>query len=159
MGAPFEDGGFGDPLPDSGAAYIFRNRAQAAELTITKTVTPTGPLALHSAVTYTLAIANTGAVSDTALLSDTLPTQVDFGAWIERPLNAEASDNTLTWSGEIAAGATITLNFSANHVGLFGDVVTNTAAFSGTLQSGEASAVFTVQAAHTYYMPMLVRGR
>jgi hypothetical protein len=41
----------------------------------------------------------------------------------------------------------ITFTFTAAHTGDYGDVVTNTADFSGILQSGSSTAVFAIEPA------------
>jgi len=76
---------------------------------------------------------NSGSLSDTsALLTDTLPSEVDFGTWIEQPAGASESSDEITWSGAVTTSAAITFTFIANHVGDYSDVVTNTAEYSGT---------------------------
>jgi len=114
-------------------------------LAITKEVTPTSDVTYHGTVTYTVTLENSMAVSDTVLFTDTLPAEVDFGAWIEQPTGATVTNDEITWSGTLTASTVLTFSFTAVHVGDYGDVVTNTAIFSGTAQTGSASAVFTVE--------------
>jgi len=114
-------------------------------LGITKNVTPTTDVAYHGFVTYTIRLGNIGGVSDTVLFTDTLPAEVDFGKWIEQPEGATVVGDVITWSGTVTAGTAITFAFTAQHVGNYGDVVTNTAEFSGTYDAGTAQAVFTVE--------------
>jgi uncharacterized repeat protein (TIGR01451 family) len=114
-------------------------------LSLTKEVTPTSDVTYHGTVTYTVTLENSMAVSDTVLFTDTLPAEVDFGAWIEQPTGATVTNDEITWSGTLTASTVLTFSFTAVHVGDYGDVVTNTATFSGTAQTGSASAVFTVE--------------
>ena len=114
-------------------------------LTASKAVTPTTDVPYQGVVTYTVALRNWGGISDTLLFTDTLPAEVDFSAWIEQPAGASVTGDEITWSGTLTASTALTFSFTAVHVGDYGDVVTNTATFSGTAQSGSASAVFTVE--------------
>lgn len=113
-------------------------------LTIAKSVTPNANVSYHDTVTYTVVLDNSMAVSDTVLFTDTLPTEVDFDAWVEMPTGAAVAADEITWSGTVTASEAITFTFTANHVGNYGDVITNTAEFSGTTQTGTADAAFTV---------------
>jgi uncharacterized repeat protein (TIGR01451 family) len=116
-------------------------------VTITKTVTPATGVAWHGMVTYTVSLRNRGALSDTNVaFTDTLPGGVDFAAWVVSPTNTSLTSGEVTWSGAITAGEAVTWTWTMTHTGGYGDVVTNTGAFSGTRQTGEADAVFTTQA-------------
>lgn len=115
------------------------------EITLTKDVTPTTDITYHGTVTYTVVLANSMAISETVLFTDTLPTEVDFGAWIAQPAGALVANDEITWSGALTASTTLTFTFTAVHVGDYSDVVTNTAEFSGTTQAGSAEATFTVE--------------
>ncbi len=120
-------------------------RSDRPVLRVAKDVTPTVNVEYHALVTYTVRLENIGGVDDTVLFTDTLPAEVDFGAWIERPEGATVNTDVITWTGTITAGTAITFSFTAQHVGGYGDVVTNTAEFSGTYDAGTAQAVFTVE--------------
>jgi len=114
---------------------------------VAKSVTPTSNVPYHGGVTYTVVLSNTGALSDTnVILTDTLPAQVDFGSWIENH-GATVTDDEITWNGVVTALESITFTFTAAHTGDYGDVVTNTADFSGILQSGSSTAVFAIEPA------------
>jgi len=115
------------------------------EVSAIKTVTPTTDVPYGSLVTYTIVLSNSRAVNDTVLFTDTLPAEVDFGEWIEQPEGATVVGDVITWSGTVTAGTAITFALTAQHVGNYGDVVTNTAEFSGTYDAGTAQAVFTVE--------------
>jgi hypothetical protein len=111
-----------------------------------KTVTPETNVPYHGVVTYTLVLAN-GAASDTsAVLTDTLPAGVTFGQWIERPTSGLIRNgNAITWTGTLTASTAITFTFTATHTGDYGDVIKNTAYFSGTLGKDSDNAVFSVE--------------
>ncbi|MCS7283014.1 MAG: hypothetical protein NZ769_06680, partial [Anaerolineae bacterium] len=138
-----------DPGNDHGLAIddLSVTPRSSPVLRITKDVTPTTDVKYHGQVTYTVRLANIGGVNDTVLLTDTLPAEVDFGQWIERPEGATVDNDVITWSGTITAGTAVTFSFTAQHVGNYGDVVTNTAEFRGTSESGSAQAVFRVEKA------------
>ncbi len=131
-------------------ATTWAEAAQCAQsgpmLSLTKSVTPDTNVEYHGVVTYSISLANTGGAEDAnVLLTDTLPTEVDFARWIEQPAGAVVSGDEITWSGAVTTGEVISFTFAVTHVGNYGDVVTNTAEFSGTNNSGTAEAVFTVQ--------------
>ncbi len=115
-------------------------------LTLTKTVTPTTDVAYHGIVTYTINLSNSGASDDTGvLLTDTLPGEVTFGGFSGADHGASVVDDKLTWTGDITADQSLTWVFTATHTGAYGDNVTNTAQFAGTLQADQAEATFTVE--------------
>jgi uncharacterized repeat protein (TIGR01451 family) len=114
-------------------------------LALRKTVTPTTDVTHHGAVTYTVVLSNSGVLSDTnVLFTDTLPISTTFGAWVISPTHTSLDSDEITWTGTVTAGDTFTWTWIVTHTGDYGDVVTNTAEFSGTLQAGEDDAVFTV---------------
>ncbi len=115
-------------------------------LTLSKAVTPAMDAPYHGVVTYTVVLSNMGEGSDPAVtLTDTLPAGMTFAGWVISPTNTVQVGNAITWSGEIAPGAAITLTFTAAHTGDYGDAITNTAHVSGTQQAGSAWAAFTVE--------------
>jgi len=115
-------------------------------LVLSHSVTPTIDVPYHGIVTYTIVLSNTGATDDPAVtLTDTLPASVAFGQWVEQPGSSLVQNgSSFTWSGALAAGGGITLTFTATHTGDYGEVVTNTAHFSGTQQTGSAAVQFQV---------------
>jgi uncharacterized repeat protein (TIGR01451 family) len=125
---------------------------------IDKMVTPTTDVAYHGMVTYTILLGNNGS-SDAigVLLTDTLPVEVDFDHWIERPGGAGAGGDEITWRGTVAAGAAVTFTFAARHVGAYGDVVTNVAEYSYASDYGHDEATFVVEAAGYTYLPVVLR--
>jgi uncharacterized repeat protein (TIGR01451 family) len=113
-------------------------------LTLRKLVTPTGTVLYPDTVTYTLDLSNAGLLSDTVLLTDTLPPSITFGGWVSRPTGTIRSGDAITWTGILTGGERITAILTATHTGDYGDTVTNTAYFSGTLEQGSEDAVFSV---------------
>jgi len=127
-------------------------------LWLAKWVTPAVDAPYHGAVAYTLVLSNTGAISDTAvILTDTLPAGVVFGEWLANP-GALAAGNAITWTGALTAETALTFTFTALHTGDYEDVITNTASFSGTLQTGYATATFSVVPTHTLTIGLDGRG-
>ncbi len=77
-------------------------------------------------------------------LTDTLPGGLTFTGWEENDGAAE-QDGAITWSGDIAAGSTLELIFTARVGDLYGETVTNTATYtSQNAGSGVDSASFEV---------------
>jgi hypothetical protein len=91
-----------------------------------------------------------------AVFTDTLPAQVDFGRWIEKPGGANVSNDQITWSGTVTAGQAITFTFTAHHVGQYGDVVTNTARYSHASGSGSDEATFSVETIRIVLLPLVL---
>jgi len=115
------------------------------QLALAKSVTPATNAPYHGVVTCTLALQNTGPVSDTAVfLTDTLPAAVDFGWWIDNP-GASVNNDEITWNGTLTNSSALTFTFAVTHTGNYAQIVANTAMFSGTLQTGSASASFAVE--------------
>ena len=112
-------------------------------LSLDKLVSPGGPIPYRSSVVYTLLLENRGLVSDSVQLSDTIPSGLTFDSWITQPSGMVRVGDVITWTGTVRAGQTITGAFSAAQTADAGKTVTNTAAFSGTYQSGNVTAAFT----------------
>ena len=84
-------------------------------------------------VTYTITVHNTGAIDYTAqapaTLTDDLSRVLDDGAIVSGPDNgATVNGNTLTWSGALAAGATVVITYAVkvNNPDTGDTVMTNT---------------------------------
>jgi uncharacterized repeat protein (TIGR01451 family) len=112
------------------------------KLSLAKQVTPTPDVAYQGVVTYTLLLSNTGNLTDTAILTDTLPGQVDFGAWVENP-GATVTNDAIAWTGTVSTSTVLTFTFTATHTHGVGAAITNTAFFSGAVQAGSTAAGFT----------------
>ncbi|MCB0184666.1 MAG: DUF11 domain-containing protein, partial [Caldilineaceae bacterium] len=121
-----------------------------AELKLKKTASV--PLTPADVVTFTLTLSNTGILTETAAaLSDALPDGFDFAAWVQQPAGALHADNTVTWSGELAPGASVTIVFQVSISGSYGQQVANTGLFTGTFNYGSASANVSVPACENGY--------
>ncbi len=116
-------------------------------LTLTKNVTPTTNVAYHSPVTYTVVLRNQGGISDTnVLFTDTIPISTTFDHWVISPtVGTLGSGNPITWTGTVSNNSAITFTYVAVHNGDYGDVVVNTAEYSGTDSAATATATFTVE--------------
>ncbi len=137
-----------------GAACDIGAYEAAAELGLTKTVTPTIDIAHHGLLTYTVVLSNGGVLSDThSRFTDTLTTlPVTFAGWVVSPANTSLSNGEITWSGTLTAGEAITWTWAVTHTGDYADMVTNTAEFSGTAMTGVAQAAFSVEEPATLYV-------
>ncbi|NJN97792.1 MAG: DUF11 domain-containing protein [Anaerolineales bacterium] len=122
-------------------------RLNYANLHLTKTASPTTPVDFQGQITYTLVLSNSGDTKASgAVLTDTLPGGVAFAQWVQRPSGATQSSNQITWTGAVTAGKTITFTFVASHTGaLYGETIINTAVYSHTSDSEQASTAFTVE--------------
>ncbi len=156
-------------VDDSGRLYVSEDRTGfiivieykglPINLAIGKTVTPTTDVTYHGTVTYTVVLSNSGAGHGTGvLLTDTLPSQVDFARWVVQPASADETNDQITWNGTVTASTAITFTFVVTHTGDYGDVVTNTAEYSHTTGSGSDEATFTVESTVPVYLPIILKG-
>ena len=114
-------------------------------LSIEKWADPDIDVPYHGAVTYTLALRNTGPVSATnTVVTDALPSLVEFARWITSPQESTLEDDVILWNGTITPGQVVTWSFAVTHTGDFDDVITNTARYSHTAGVGSAAASFKV---------------
>ncbi len=93
-------------------------------------------------VTYTLLLINSGTGTDSVRLTDTLPSGVEFAAWGEQR-GAVMTASEISWQGPVTAGENITITFGVSNRILSG-TITNTAQFSGSLQTGATSVSHTI---------------
>jgi len=113
-----------------------------------------------SAVTYTLSPRNTGNLTATARLTDTLPTVMTLltdtlTATRGTPL---AHDGHVTWQGDIAAGEHVTITYvmlPTAGVRLLAPI-TNTVSLDGGIHSPFLRRA-TIQYAHLAWLPLLIR--
>ncbi len=132
--------GVGTPPVDMGAYEV-----QTPPLRLVKSVTPVNHVPYAGPVTYTLLLSNSGAETISGIvLTDTLPPQLIFGHWITQPAGATSDNDGIAWTGALGGGEVLTFTFRASQAGDYGQVITNTAEFSGLGQIGAASAAFTV---------------
>ncbi len=115
-------------------------------LSLTKTVTPTRHVSYPGLVTYTLVLRNSGnAAASPAILTDTLPTALNFGQWITAPSRGLLQQgNAFTWTGVLTAHTALTYSFQAENL-LEAGSVTNEAVLSDASQRRTASATFQVR--------------
>ena len=138
-----------DPLVSAGGSYeIVQGYWQAIGppvLEIEKWAQPNTDVAYHGTVTYTVAVTNSGQSNAAgSLLTDTLPSQVDFARWLQDN-GAAVSDDEITWSGTITAGEALAWTWVVTHVGDYSEAVDNTARVSQPLAgTGSATAGFRV---------------
>lgn len=102
----------------------------------------------HENVTFTISLKNPSAVNETGVMvTDTLPAGTTFARWVpgQQPAGSDFNQDELTWTGDILAGESITFSFVISHTGDYGDLITNTAVFSGSAVTGDADAAFAVQ--------------
>jgi len=105
----------------------------APALTITKTAAISGPIAIPGdPITYTIVISNSGGGAENVMVQDTLPAGLN-GTSLSRTATITAY-TSLTYT----INATI-LNIAANYTA----TITNTAAFTYGLDTGQAMAAFT----------------
>ncbi len=113
----------------------------AACVSLSKAVSPAW-VELGQRVTYTLVLSNRGLVSDTVRLSDTLPSGVEFAAWVEQQ-GAKMIDDELSWQGTVPTGESITITFVVINLNSSGTII-NRAQFRGSFQTGSSSVSHTV---------------
>jgi uncharacterized repeat protein (TIGR01451 family) len=137
-------------------------------LAISKAADPSANAPYQGNITYTIVISNnSGTAANGVLLTDTLPGQVDFDGWVQKPSGAGVAVDEITWNGAVPANGQVTFSFVVSHTGVYSEVVINTAHFSqptgGVAGSDEAS--FKVEAdpgsppppENLIYIPMVVK--
>jgi uncharacterized repeat protein (TIGR01451 family) len=130
-------------------------------LLLNKIVSPHTEVDYHGTVTYTLTISNAGvAVAMNVRLTDTLPSEVDFGDWITQPTNTEVNSDVVTWSGTIAGRTQIDIVFTAVHVGDYGEEVVNWVYMGHAGEIEQEPAYFEVEPTpwRKIYLPLVERG-
>lgn len=132
------------------------------DVSLMKTVVAAAKVEADGVVTYTLTLHNSGSdVATGVLLTDVLPSEVDFGAWVAQN-GADESAGVLTWSGDIAVHETVTIIFTVivrDDVTFNGREVVNTATFtSANAGSGSDQAGFTLYSSNYYiFLPLVMR--
>lgn len=112
-------------------------------LAAAKSATPDSNVAAQDLVTYTVVVSNNQAVADSnVVVTDALPTAVDFAYWVEQPAGATVSGDELAWSGAINANSAVTFTFAVTHVLDVNTTVTNTAYISGANNTAVAIATY-----------------
>jgi uncharacterized repeat protein (TIGR01451 family) len=113
-----------------------------------------------SAVTYTLSLRNTGNLTATARLTDTLPTVLTLLTnTLTTTLGTPAiGAGQITWQGDVAAGQWVTMTYTMSPttgIGLL-NPITNTAIFDGGLHS-PFSRPATVRYARLLWLPLIAK--
>ena len=113
-----------------------------------------------SAVTYTLALRNTGNLTATARLTDTLLGVMTLltdtlTATLGTPV---ASDRSITWQGDVAAGEQVTVTYVMSPTGGVSLLtpITNTVTFDDGIHP-PFSRQATVQYAHLVWLPLIAK--
>ncbi len=142
---PQDQRGFPRPYPTGGACDIGAYERES-RLALAKSVAPALDAPYHGLITYTITLRNTSQVEEiNASLGDTLPSAVNFGDWIEQPINAAVNSDVISWQGALATGEMLTFTFSADHTGDYGEIVTNTVRANDTVGEISAQAAFTLE--------------
>ena len=143
----------------SGSAQASFTVQSEPALSMGKWVMPASEVSLHSNITYTMMLTNTGGLAAGTSLTDALPAAVDFVEWVEQN-GAEVDGDTITWRGAIPGGGAVRFVWVAQYMTDTGDSVTNTVEYRDSIsgQNGSAEAVFTIED-YIYYLPILSRLR
>ncbi|MFL7790719.1 MAG: S8 family serine peptidase [Anaerolineae bacterium] len=115
---PVEDGWLcNEAVADNGYGQIVMledcTEVLQAELDVAKTVDPTGAVITGDVVTYTISIENTGPMSATFSLEDTLDAGLAFGGVVQSDIALFNSGQVVTGTGFITVGSTIDVVYTA----------------------------------------------
>lgn len=113
-------------------------------------------------VTYTITLSNTSAVDAlNVALTDTLPAQVLFDAWVENAAGAVEAGNTITWTGTVSATTEAVFTFRATVLPHNDTVllpVVNTATFTAdNALGGEDAATFDLGVWRNIFLPLVMK--
>ena len=134
-------------------------QSPTSALVLSKNVTPSVDVMPGGTLTYTLSLVNTGAArAEGVLLTDTLPSEVTFGGWVQQD-GASQANGVITWSGDLTSTASTDLVFTVTlkaDFTLYGETVSNLAEYSSTnAGSGQAQADFIVKKLYTLFLPLI----
>ena len=115
-------------------------------LSINKTASPLTDVPLGGEVTYEITLNNpTGFAVNPVSVTDALPAEVDFNRWLNQPAGASVVGDQLAWTGMVGAQGSVRFRFVVDHVGSYGDQVTNQVEYSYAGSSTSAQVTFTVE--------------
>jgi uncharacterized repeat protein (TIGR01451 family) len=133
---------------------------RSPSISLTKVVDPAVDVDLGGTVTYTITLQNSGGLpASGVLLTDTLPAAVDFGGWVQQS-GATVANDVITWSGNLTAGGSVVLVFTAivvDDVAFNGQTVMNSAVYQYGVESGSADASFSIRYVNYIYLPITTR--
>ena len=118
----------------------------SARVAIDKVVEPDKDVTPGSTVTYTVAVDNSSSFAASGVvLTDTLPAEADFTAWVISPTGTSLSNDEINWTGDLSVGEALEWVFTAEVTGSLGSTVVNTATVNldGELSDAEAGFGFS----------------
>ncbi len=158
---PLNDAGYSVEMTAPEYSWSF---GATPELTVTKTVEHASVVSPGDTVTYTIVVENVGTVNaGNVVLTDVLPMPVYHVAWVGGSQGATVDGRTISWTGTITAGESLTLTFTAR---TFAEdettfptdgTITNTVTVAYFGQMIEDSASFDVRFLQKLYLPLVLR--
>jgi uncharacterized repeat protein (TIGR01451 family) len=130
----------------SGQASAAMTILAPPQLTVTKTITPTGLLEPGQALTYTVIVANSSETNAIGVqVTDSLPVHVNG-----TNLNA----TIIVTAGE---SVTFTLPATLSAMAPYSTVITNTAYYTHFFSSGQANTIFITQGPPLLFLPVIYK--
>jgi predicted extracellular nuclease len=129
-------------------------------LAITKTVETAGDIYPGDSVTYTIILSHVSGWAVEAMLTDTLPAEMDFGMWVTQS-GASQTNDVVTWQGTVAVEAEVRLVFTAvlqKNTATFVIPVVNRVFYTTPYGGGGSdTAVFELYVTKTIFLPLVMR--
>ncbi len=118
------------------------------QLTITKTTAAIQPVTKGSSFGYQIVLRNSGGgAARGVILTDELPGATAFAGWTEQPTGASQIGGLLSWTGDIQAGQALTIGYTLQHTGGYGESLHNQALFTHTSGAGFAATGVQIRGA------------